>query len=169
MDSADSWIGFFAWAPALFLVHGAAMVFDEAWFHCRRGLPTWERRGHPADTLSVILCYVLALFLPPGGNLRIYIAAAVFSTLLVTKDEWVHARVCGGTESWLHALLFVMHPVLLFLAGAWWQAAPFAGGDPTHAAFGVFLAIQACAAGLFLFWQILYWNGPWAPPLPAAR
>ena len=33
-----------------------AMVVDEGWFHRRRGLPRWERLGHPLDTLTIAVC-----------------------------------------------------------------------------------------------------------------
>jgi hypothetical protein len=161
-----------AWhlAPILFLAHAAAMVVDEAWFHRRRGLPRWERWGHPADTLTVLLCYVLALVLAPGRDgAALYVAAAALSTLFVTKDEWVHAGNCTGGEMWLHAFLFAMHPVLLALAGLWRFRSPAPGAEAGHAFFGAFLAGQAAVTGIFLLWQILYWNGPWAPPLPATR
>lgn len=153
------------WAPLPFAVHALAMVVDEAWFHRRRGLPRWERLGHPADTATVLGCWILALAMEPArGNLPIYIAAAVLSTLFVTKDEWIHAGACTGGEMWLHAFLFAMHPVLLGVVGFHWQAA---GAGAGHAFFGAFLAGQAAVTALFLLWQLIYWNGPWAPPLPA--
>ena len=90
---------FWAWivAPVLFLVHGAAMVVDEAWFHRRRGLPRWERWGHPADTLTVLsaTCWPWPCRAAPPG-FAVYAGAAALSTLFVTKDEWIHARTCTG-------------------------------------------------------------------------
>ena len=94
---------------------------------------------------------------------------------------------------WLHAFLFVLHPVLLGLAGAW-RFAPLAmggGGSATqassafvtlggmrialaapgagHAYFAFFLIAQTALTAAFLGYQLLYWNGPWKPALqPAA-
>ncbi len=182
-----------AWyaAPALYLVHALAMIVDEAWYHRRRGLGRWERWGHPADTLTVLVCYLLALAAPaaagPGfsagfnglpAGLGLYLDAAAFSTLFVTKDEWIHAGACTGGEMWLHAFLFALHPVLLFLAGlhGWSAPEPASGGAPGLAStgggrgfFGAFLAGQAMVTGMFLLWQISYWNGPWARSIPATR
>ncbi|MEO7425719.1 MAG: hypothetical protein ABI036_11065 [Fibrobacteria bacterium] len=141
------------------------MLVDELWFHRRRGLPAWERWGHPLDTLTVLACYALALALPPTRNgLLLYAGAAIVSTLFITKDEWVHARHCGGGESWLHACLFSLHPVLLAIAGAWRflpSPGPGLGPGTDHAFFGDFLVIQAALTGAFLCYQLLYWNGPW--------
>ncbi|MDB5104185.1 MAG: hypothetical protein JWP91_1874 [Fibrobacteres bacterium] len=162
-------------APLPFLLHGLGMVADEAWFHRRRGLPIWERLGHPLDTLTVLACYWMALALPATrSGLIAYLAASAFSCVFITKDEWVHARHCTGGEMWLHAFLFVMHPLLLGLAGAW-RFAPVIGAlpeaaqapDPAHAFFGTFLMGQTALVGAFLCYQLLYWNGPWKPALPA--
>ena len=115
-------------APFPFLLHAIGMLIDEAWFHRRRGLPRWERLGHPLDTLTVLACYALALALPAtGAGAAVYFCAAVFSCIFITKDEWVHVRHCTGGEMWLHAFLFVMHPVLLAIAGAWRFASSSAG------------------------------------------
>lgn len=169
-------------APFPFLLHGIGMLIDEAWFHRRRGLPRWERLGHPLDTLTVLACYVLALVLPStGAGLTVYLCAAVFSSLFITKDEWVHVRHCTGGEMWLHAFLFIMHPVLLAIAGAWRFASPSAFPssllpslpqafpDAGRAFFGAFLVGQAAVTAMFLLYQLLYWNGPWKPALPATR
>ncbi len=160
-------------APLPFLIHALGMLVDEFWFHRRRGLPRWERLGHPLDTLTVIACYALVLVpIPNRAVLIAYLAASVFSCLFITKDEWVHARHCTGGEMWLHAFLFVMHPILLALAGAWRFApmldARFSGDPSAHAFFGAFLIGQTLMVVAFLAYQLLYWNGPWKPALPAA-
>ncbi|MEO6095611.1 MAG: hypothetical protein ABIW76_07995 [Fibrobacteria bacterium] len=150
------------------------MLIDEAWFHRRRGLPRWERVGHPLDTLTVLACYTLTFVLPAtGAGLTIYLSAAAFSCLFITKDEWIHVRHCTGGEMWLHAFLFVMHPILLAIAGVWRFVPPSAlpAGilDSGRAFFGTFLVGQASVTAVFLLYQILYWNGPWKPALPATR
>jgi hypothetical protein len=165
-------VSFWLAACALFMAHSLGMSADEFVFHRRRGLPPWERWGHPLDTLTVLLCYGLALSLPgTPRNLAVYIAAAAFSTLFVTKDEWIHARECGGGEMWLHACLFAFHPVLLGLAGAYMMGRPstgFASDAAGYRIFGSFLAAQSGLTAVFLAYQLLYWNGPWksAPERP---
>lgn len=156
------------WAALPFLAQGALMLADER-FHLRRGLPAWERWGHPVDTFLMAACYALALFAPrtPAG-LAVYAGTAALSCLCVTKDEWVHARHCRGSEHWLHAVLFLLHPVLLGLAGIW----AFAGllpGRPSlagHGGFGAFLRVQALLTVAFGIWQAAYWNGPWGRSRP---
>ncbi|MBW8887515.1 MAG: 3-demethylubiquinone-9 3-O-methyltransferase [Fibrobacteres bacterium] len=147
------------------------MIVDEG-FHLRRGLPAWERWGHPLDTLVVVACFALALRAPaaPAGVV-LYVLAAVLACLVVTKDEWVHARHCGGTEAWLHACLFLLHPVILGIAGAWAFGGLVGGASAWghgsgHEEFGVFLAVQTALTALFGVWQATYWNGPWGRMRP---
>ena len=116
------------------------MIVDEAYCHRRRGLPRWERLGHPLDTLTIAIC--LAWRLAVGAD-AVYVALAAFSTIFVTKDEWVHAARCTPGEQWLHSLLFVLHPVVLYA----FALAPdrFVAGQ---------LAV-VCAFGVY---QLVYWN-----------
>ena len=98
-------------------LQGLVMFVDEFVFHRKRGLPRWERVGHPLDTLTVALCYAWLVAVPARSTnaLSVYVALCAFSCLFITKDEFVHARLCEPLETWLHAVLFVLHP-LVFLA-----------------------------------------------------
>ena len=131
------------------VLQALAMIVDEGVFHRRRDLPRWERIGHPLDTLTIAICLALLVAVPPShGALHVYIALAAFSSLFVTKDEAVHARACGAGEMWLHALLFVLHPIVLAALGIlWWN-----GGH--HALLAGQLAV-VCAFGAY---QAIYWN-----------
>lgn len=141
-----------------FLLQGAAMVVDEFWFHRRRGLGRWERIGHPVDTLTVLVCYGVALLAPYSPTaLAWYVGCAVFSMLCVTKDEFVHARRCSPGEHWLHAVLFLLHPVTLAAAALIWMDAPSGA-----AAWRGFLAGAFGVAAVFGLYQLLYWN-VWRP------
>jgi hypothetical protein len=124
------------------------MAVDEIAFHRRRILPVWERWGHPLDTLSLLFCLGLALALPPDRLWTgLYLVLAVFSCLLVAKDEWVHARHCAPGEHFVHALLFLLHPVLLWSVFTLWRA----GGGPAN----LLLGAEAALASAFFFYQVL--------------
>lgn len=127
------------------------MLVDELLFHRRRGLPRWERVGHPVDTLSVLACYGVSLWLPPTqSNLTVYIGLAASSCLLVTKDELVHAARCEPAEQWLHSVLFVLHPIVLAaVALLWVQQAR------------TLLWLSASLTAAFGLYQASYWNVPW--------
>jgi 2-polyprenyl-6-hydroxyphenyl methylase / 3-demethylubiquinone-9 3-methyltransferase len=140
---------------ALFIPVGLqalAMVVDEGWYHRKRGLPRWERIGHPLDTLTIAICLGWLVAMPPArGALPVYVALAIFSTLFVTKDEAVHARLCTAGEHWLHSILFVLHPIVLAaFALIWWSG-------------GRTIVIGQLAVTLaFLGYQVIYWNVlPW--------
>lgn len=117
-----------------------AMLVDEGWFHRERGLPRWERIGHPLDTLTFVICLVWLL---AGGSTHGYVALAVGSTLFVTKDEPIHAQLCSPGEHYLHAALFILHPLVL----AAFYALP-------HAVLVGQLAVTLA----FLAYQVIYWN-----------
>lgn len=128
-------------------MQGVAMVVDEAVFHRRRDLPRWERIGHPLDTLTIVICLGWTLVAAPSSTtLGVYIGLAAFSTLFVTKDEFVHAKLCSGGEQWLHAVLFVLHPIVLFaFGGLWWY------GHTTP------LVAQLIVTVAFMTYQVVYW------------
>jgi hypothetical protein len=132
-----------------FALQGLVMGVDEFYCHRRRGLGRWERLGHPLDTLSFLICLVLLLALAPSRlGLFVYATAALGSCLLITKDEWQHMQRSDGFENWLHALLFMLHPVLLIWAGwLWWNLE----GRPV-------LWAAAALSAVFLIYQSLYWN-----------
>lgn len=136
-----------------FAFQGLVVAIDEFCCHRRRRLGRWERIGHPVDTQALILCMGWLLYAEAGSRpaLAVYAGLAAVSCLIVTKDEWEHsARGCTGFENWLHALLYLLHPVVLIWAGyLWWSRAK---------AFHPTVAVFAAACSLFLVYQILYWN-----------
>ena len=128
------------------------MVIDEFYHHRRRGLPQWEKWGHPLDTLSVLsvfISFILAKPPLPGENTPNWLVGLmIFSCLFITKDEWVHHRHSTAAEQWLHSILFMIHP-LVFIC-AWWVWKE-EGAQWIHRA-------QAVALGGFAFYQLVYWN-----------
>lgn len=137
--------------PIPFFIHGLLMVIDEV-IHEKRGLSKWERRGHPLDSLTVMACFFfITLTSPSETGTYVYLALAVFSTFFITKDEWVHAQECGPFEQWLHALLFILHPVALYLAYHLW----ISNEHPW-----LLRGLPIVASVLFLY-QFLRWNVPW--------
>ncbi len=159
------------WCLALlpFALQALAIALDEGVFHVRRGLPKWERIGHPLDTLSVLVCMGYVLFVPFSGKaLALYIVLAAFSSILVTKDEFVHKEHCPASENWLHAVLFILHPITLTCAGFIWpvvqgmEVTPWIArwlSEPESLRF--FLQVQFAAMTVFLVYQIVFWNVIW--------
>jgi hypothetical protein len=142
------------------VLQAVVMAVDEGVFHRRRGLPRWERIGHPVDTLSVAAAYAWLVYASPAAPhaLAVYIGLAAFSSLLVTKDEPIHAKVCTPGEQWAHALLFVLHPVVFLAFGViWWQ-----GLAPAVLVGQLVLTLG------FATYQLVYWRFWWKrQPTPA--
>ncbi len=149
-----------------FALQMLCMAFDEFYFHWRRTLPRWERLGHPLDTLTVLICWLFILFVEPRPTtITIYVALAVFSCLFVTKDEWVHTEVCEATENWLHALLFVLHPLMLLGGGLLWAGlhSTTSGSnliqyEGFERAFFIGNTVLTLVFGMY---QFIYWNWLW--------
>lgn len=152
-----------------FIVQTLAIGFDEYYFHIKRGLPLWERIGHPVDTLSVLCCFLFVLLVPYSpAALKWYIGLAIFSCLMVTKDEWVHKHLCPASEQWLHACLFLNHPIILTAVGLIWTNLSGAASPAwvqkwlsEPISLHTFLVMQACFTALFFSYQVIYWNFIW--------
>ncbi len=152
-----------------FILQALVIGFDEAYFHIRRGLPLWERIGHPVDTLTVFFCLFFTLFVPySASSLKWFIALCVFSCLMVTKDEWVHKHHCPASANWLHALLFLNHPIFLFSVGLIWRISTGISlpswllGMQNYSSFlHNMLVIQTVSISLFFLYQVIYWNFIW--------
>ena len=152
-----------------FVLQTIAIGIDEVWFHHRRGLPRWERIGHPIDTFSVLLCMGYVLFVPYSKQAILpYALFAIISSLMVTKDEFVHKEHCPASEQWLHAILFILHPIVLLAAALIWPAAQGIETAPWLSSWlghkeilHSFLTVQFLAMFLFMLYQIVYWNFIW--------
>lgn len=134
-------------------VQGVLLLVDEFLFHHVRGLGRWERYGHPLDTLTTAACFVVPALWPFGGSaLWGYVALCAFSCVFVTKDEGVHTRECGAMEHRLHALLFVVHPLVFLGFGLLWALRPELVRPLAWGQMGLMAAVFAYQV---LFWVIL--------------
>lgn len=153
-----------------FIVQAIVIFLDEYIYHLKRGLPKWERIGHPLDTLSVMGCLAFVLFVPYEATLiKYYVALGIFSGILVTKDEFVHKHFCPASEQWLHAILFVNHSVLLTAIGLMWPK--LTGTEvfrwlPDGKMLYTFLWLQAIGVTLFFLYQVIYWNFIYEEKMP---
>lgn len=147
----------------IILLHGLLMSIDEFYFHHKRKLPRWERIGHPVDTAFFLGCFWVVLFLPmTNSTMILFFILAILSSLIIIKDEFIHTKCCNITEQYLHALLFVFHPILLVLLFLTWPSF-------TSSYFSSFEKLQSnllknvvyfqfISAALFFFYQIIFWN-----------
>jgi len=142
------------------------MFVDEHYFHKKRGLPPWEKIGHPIDTLFLLFCFIVALRTDLNQwTLALFIGLALFSCILITKDEFIHSEQCSPAENWLHSLLFVLHPIVLFSVAIQWgikSGKPlFFTGHVSIAEINLvswFLVVQTVFIFSFMIYQIVYWN-----------
>lgn len=136
-----------------FILQVLLMSVDE-FLHHKRGLGRWERIGHPLDTMTVLIPLTfIATYDYSDWSFPIYLVLSIFSCLFITKDEFIHSEVCGKLESWIHSLLFILHPLIFLCAGLIWK------NDPSD----LFLTILPVLTGLFLIYQIMRWSILWKP------
>lgn len=127
------------------------MGVDEG-LHHKRDLKLWERFGHPLDTLTVFVTFSYIVINDyTEQNLVVFVILSIFSCFFITKDEFIHTEVCGPLEHWLHALLFILHPLVFLCAGILWKNDASSG----------FLDYWALLIGIFMIYQILRWSIPW--------
>lgn len=132
-----------------FFIQGLIMFIDEFYFHRKRGLLLWERVGHPLDSFTVLVCYLfISLNVPSTFNLYIYAGLCLFSSLFITKDEFVHTVECEATENWVHSILFILHPITFMAAGLIWF----------HNLSQVVLISFPATIFVFMLYQIIYWS-----------
>ncbi len=145
-----------------FGLQGLAMAIDEFGFHHRRSVPRWEWLGHALDTAVFLACLMCPLLLTPTWpHLRLFGVMAVGSCLLITKDEFIHQRLCSGGEHWLHAVLFILHPVVLAATGFLWVALGTSALaiSPAPLPLGAWLLLlQVALVAGFLVYQLVYWS-----------
>ena len=126
------------------------MMIDEFYFHHKRGLKKWESLGHPIDSFFFLITFLFCLTVPYQEKWTwIFITLSVVSTLIITKDEWIHSEQCSGAENWLHAMLFIIHPIALAgLYYAW------------TASLQNLILVQTIIITIFFLYQLIYWNFP---------
>lgn len=140
-----------------FILQAVCMFFDELYFHRKRGLGLWEKIGHPLDTLTVIACYLFLYFASfTTENMLIFASLAFFSSVFVTKDEFIHSKLCEPAENWLHAFLFILHPICFLSAALIWRSE-----GPGSA----FIFVQSIVLLFVIIYQIIYWSFPWKKSL----
>ncbi len=144
------------WILLPFLLHNVAMAWDEFHFHHQRHLPTWERLGHPADTVTYLFCLAFILLDSGPQHSGFYWTAAIFSIIFVFKDMHIHARFCNQGEKQLHGVLYSLHVMQLVLAGLVQYANIFSLAQKNI--LYAFLQTQIILGSLFLLYQIGYWN-----------
>lgn len=143
--------------------HAILMIFDEFFFHRKRGLPKWERIGHPIDTTFMLFCFFSIIYLPmTKSNIILYFCLSVISCFMIIKDEFVHLKYCGKFEQFLHALLFILHPVILVILFLSWPSFTRTSinylEDFKSPLLKIVIYFQFISAILFLLYQILFWN-----------
>lgn len=77
-----------------------------------------------------------------------WIFSAVSVQAIAMLDEFIHANLCSPFETWLHSVLFVLHPIVLSVFGlAWWIGSPI-----------WIFQLQLALTLTFAIYQVVYWS-----------
>jgi hypothetical protein len=144
-------------------LHAFFMIIDEFYFHMKRILPKWERIGHPLDTLFFLACFVVVIFFSMTKmSIIFYIILSCISCVFIIKDEFIHLKHCSKYEQMLHALMFILHPVLLIILFLSWSSFTKPYFDFLQIIHSPIIKniiwFQFSSAIVFLFYQVIYWN-----------
>src|SRR5688500_10107994 len=115
------------WAGlVLYGIYTIFMGWNELYFHRKRVLEKWEKTRKALVTFSLTLCLAITLFVPYEEEWKwLFFAAAGFSILVTIKDEFRKQKTDRGREEGTHAVLFMLHPLVLILMVVLW---PFLEG-----------------------------------------
>ncbi|MCO4794186.1 MAG: hypothetical protein KC493_10755 [Bacteriovoracaceae bacterium] len=139
---------------AITIIHGLLFRIDEFKFHKKRGLKKVELINALFDGALFIGALIIPLFTTYSYWWeKLYIAMCICSCLSIIKNEFFYKGLEIG-ERVTHALLYVLHPVILFAYYDGWKVNYF---DNHYYVWMiqllyVFLGVQA------ITYQIIYWN-----------
>ena len=165
-----------AGVASLFAIYFGLYAADELVFHRKRGLHPTARWGHPTDLLLLAACAAYTLIVPYGDLTKIpFGILALFALISPLKDERLHAGKTDGSEQLVHAIRYMLQPLVIIMLGGLW---PFLLGvnfmvgmmlpfDPEslRPVFGGFaFACVALAIFQFTYWMVLRKDA--APEVP---
>ena len=92
------------------------------------------------------------IYLQIGSSEIVAASLGVFSTLIITKDEWVHKELSTGFENWLHAMLFITHAALVISVFLLWRQGELSAS---------FLRVMTAGIGGFFAYQLIQGGMRW--------
>jgi hypothetical protein len=139
-------------------------IEDMTWVLSECGFRMTLSREAPDKIAAALPGFLERLLESAGENPQARRDQIIFAILFVTKDEPVHSKHCHSGEHWLHAALFILHPLVLISAGLLWYAW---GQQPLsfirYTGFErEFLLVNTLLTLAFGLYQLIYWNFLWS-------
>lgn len=127
---------------------------DEYYFHRKRGLVKQEVISAIVDGALYLIPLLIAIFLPFNSLWqKLYIGFAMISCLSIAKNECFYPSLTAP-ERVVHALLYILHPVMLYTFYISWEQNYFT----TMINFWMIQIIYMALGAKTLTYQIIYWN-----------
>lgn len=137
------------------LFHAVLYFLDEHYFHRKRGLSDNEVKSGMFDGILYVITVGLTIFTTYSKGLSyLYITLALLSCLSIVKHEYFYPETMDKKERITHALLYIIHPLILFAFYQSWQSSLF---DNELFYWMLQLAYFALAFKAAAFY-VIYWN-----------
>ena len=137
------------------LFHALLYFMDEHIFHRERGLSPSEIKSGMFDGILFVLTVGLTIFSTYSTGLAyLYITLASLSCLSIIKHEYFYPDYLSKRERITHALLYIIHPLILYAFYNSWKSNLF---DENLMYWMLQLAYFALAFKSASFY-IIYWN-----------
>ena len=99
----------------LIILHVIIFHIDEYYFHRKRALCRKEVLGMFLDGALYLPPLVIASFAPYNDTWNVvFISFAVLSCISISKNEWFYKDDLSLKERWVHSVLYILHPILLY-------------------------------------------------------
>ena len=97
------------------VIHAIAFTFDEYILNKKRNLSQKEINSALLDGILYLAAVALTIFTTFSENLgRVYIGLALLSCISVVKNEAIYPGNIPKIERITHAMLYVLHPLILY-------------------------------------------------------
>lgn len=108
------------------IIHGSLLLYDEYVIHKERGLTKREITGGIIDGFLYIATIAVTIFTSYSEQLAfLYISLATLSCLSIVFHELYYPDKIRKTERIIHALLYIIHPLILFAFYESWKSDMF--------------------------------------------
>ncbi|MCB0392744.1 MAG: hypothetical protein KDD58_15750 [Bdellovibrionales bacterium] len=99
----------------LIILHVIIFHIDEYYFHRKRVLCRKEVLGMFLDGALYLPPLIIASFTSHSPFWKTtFITFSILSCISISKNEWFYNSDLTRPERWVHSLLYILHPILLY-------------------------------------------------------
>lgn len=136
------------------IIHGILYIIDEYVLNKKRGLTQFEINSASLDGMLYLVIVGMTLFTPFGDLSRvIYFVLCFLSCLSIIKNELFYPKL-DKFERLVHAGLYVLHPLILYVFYISWQESFFI----TNMNYWMLQLCYFILGFKAMTYHVIYWN-----------